>query len=127
MDTLELREIVERYHRIEKEEKRGDGSRTFVAWYAEVPGCMVEALSHDEALEELDALIGPFLEQIQADGGAVPAPLPDQPMVRTVVQRVNQLVLGDVQKLLNARHLAETESRNDVPSRFQRQEGAALV
>lgn len=77
------------------------GTELFLAWYSELPGCMVEAPDRDAALAELDFQAVPFVERILSDGGRLPLPLTERPRKPiTQIHSVTRVVVGNVRELL---------------------------
>lgn len=109
----ELREVVKRYELRHREEPRANRPPLHLAWYAELPGCLVESDSRDGALSELDTLVVPFLQGILQDGGKVPTAISERrTRVRTFHATWTGFVVGDVAALLGAKKMAENPSTN---------------
>ncbi|HEX9690653.1 MAG TPA: DUF2442 domain-containing protein [Gemmatimonadales bacterium] len=120
-----IRDTIQRYSLLVRVGSRTDGRSYAVAWYQEVPGCMAEAADEAGAVEELGAIIVPFLQALLADGSALPTP---NPSVFTQTQQIRQLVLGDVHRLLRAKRLQDSDaSTSGVENRFSEAMDGKLV
>lgn len=85
MTEQTIRETVSRYEVRMLNERRPQNRTVVLAFYAEVPGCLVEGPNREATLRELDQMIVPFLQGVLADGGAIPAPRRDGAPQTTVV------------------------------------------
>lgn len=129
MTDKDLAEVIARYDLRIRRETRPDGSPLYLAWYAEVPGCLVEAAGRTEVLLELDAVIVPFLRGMIEDGADLPVPLAERPHSgpRSFIARLKQLVLGDVRAVLGAQSFATAETEIEKPQQITPSTGDRLI
>jgi predicted RNase H-like HicB family nuclease len=77
--------------------RRPDGVWVRRAEYPELPGCVAEAESPLDAIDQLDALRVQTILELLASGGAIPTPRPPlQRLVRAAAPSVDRTLLGDV-------------------------------
>lgn len=120
MTEAEIRSILGKYRMQAVTESRGNGTEVGLAWFEEIPGCLAEAPTRRQAIAELEGIAPAFVEGMLSDGGSMPLPLSQRPPIATTsIQKVSNLVLGDVRKLQGIL-TDHRDTATDTPSQFAR-------
>ncbi len=116
MTDQEIRDLLDTYSFRATSGRRADGTPVFFAWYDELPGCLVESASREEARLELDAIAPAVLGQLSAEGVSLPRPSSARsPRTLTNILQFSGLVVGA--ELLTAQTTADLVNRPTVITR----------
>lgn len=119
MSRDQIKNSIQRYQLNVRQDSGNTG--LFLAWYDELPGCMVEGPDRAAALEELDLQVVGFVEGIIGDGGKLPIPYVNRPRKPvTHLHTVSQVVIGNVHEILGSAAGHTTTSLESRPKFFQK-------
>lgn len=116
MTIDQVHEALRRYQQQSTETRRG-GKSVFVAWFSEIPNCLVEAEDRAGAIAELERLAPGYLMRLQGDGAEIPIPIQDR--TAPVTQHYAVTLRDDASRSLDSRTVGHVAQANVVMGELQ--------